>query len=69
MVTNIFSNIAYIPLFKDTALQMLSGALTSLVPGQTSINEAEVILYCLYNLQVTIPSNLREVVSNENPYS
>lgn len=69
LVTNIFSNIANIPLFKNTVLQMLSEALLALKPGQNSPNEAEVILFCLYNLQVTIPANLRETISEQNLYS
>ena len=50
LAINIFSNLASIPLFKDTIIKLLGQALTSIQPGKSSFQEAEVILYLLYNI-------------------
>ena len=68
LTISIFANLASIPLFKDTLLKLLGQALTSVQPGVSTFQLAEVVLYLLYNLQSTIPGQLRDQVSEENPY-
>lgn len=47
----IFANLASIPLFKDTLLKLLGQALATAQPGVSTFQQAEVVLYLLYNLQ------------------
>ena len=68
LAISIFSNLASIPLFKDTLLKLLGQALASVQQGASTFQQAEVVLYLLYNLQSTIPGQLRDQVSEENPY-
>ena len=63
LTISIFANLASIPLFKDTLLKLLGQALTSVQPGVSTFQQAEVVLYLLYNLQSTIPGQLRDQVS------
>jgi hypothetical protein len=46
----IFANLASIPLFKDTLLKLLGQALATAQPGVSTFQQAEVVLYLLYNL-------------------
>jgi hypothetical protein len=50
LAISIFSNLASIPLFKDTLLKLLGQALASVQPGVSTFQQAEVVLYLLYNL-------------------
>ena len=50
LAMNIFANLAAIPLFKETILNLLGSALSSIKPGASTYQQAEVILYLLYNI-------------------
>ena len=68
LVINIFGNMALIKAYVPTLLQALAELLQRIAPGTTTAAQAEVILYLLYHLQSSIPSELREKATGDNPY-
>lgn len=68
LVVNIFGNMATINAYVPTLLQALAELLQSIAPGTTSPAQAEVVLYLLYHLQSSIPGELREKATPDNPY-
>lgn len=59
---NIFSNICHISQFSQTLLQALAQLLSQLDPANKRYQDAEVVLMLIFQMQQSIPGNLREKI-------